>query len=103
MPGGDGTGPLGMGARTGRGMGFCNGYNNPGFTGRGFGRGFRRGFGRGLGLRRAQVYSQVVQPTKDEERKALEDDIKELDQEKKVLEQQIESIKKRIEEINQQK
>ena len=41
MPGGNGTGPMGMGPMTGRGAGFAApGYANP--TGRGFGRG--RGF-----------------------------------------------------------
>lgn len=51
MPRGDRTGPMGQGAMSGRGMGFCAGYPNPGFTrgGRmgGFGRGMGRGFGRG--------------------------------------------------------
>jgi len=45
MPRGDGTGPRGMGARTGRGLGPCNGYETPGFTngvlGRGLGLGAR--------------------------------------------------------------
>jgi len=51
MPGGDGTGPLGQGPMTGRGLGYCVGYAAPGFTwGRGYGRG--QGFGRGFGLRR---------------------------------------------------
>jgi len=59
MPGGDGTGPMGMGAMTGRAAGFCAGYGMPGYMnpipGRGFGMGFGRGFrgrvgGRGLGL-----------------------------------------------------
>ena len=76
MPGGDGTGPAGMGPMTGRAAGYCAGYGTPGFAnpvvgrgrfgygvgrgfgrgagfgrgvGRGFGRGFRRGFGRGFG------------------------------------------------------
>lgn len=31
MPRGDGTGPLGMGAVTGRGTGFCTGYKMPGY------------------------------------------------------------------------
>jgi hypothetical protein len=52
MPGRDRTGPLGAGPRTGRGLGYCSGYNRPGFTnpnpvfrgGLGFG---RRGMGRG--------------------------------------------------------
>lgn len=38
MPGGDKTGPMGMGPMTGRGMGCCAGYMAPA-TGRGFGRG----------------------------------------------------------------
>ena len=63
MPRGDRTGPDGMGAMTGRGLGFCAGYGSPGYTkgvprggggfgagrGRGFGRGLRGGFGRGFG------------------------------------------------------
>lgn len=49
MPGGDKTGPMGMGPMTGRGAGFCAGYNMPGYINRGFGGGFGRGFGRGMG------------------------------------------------------
>ena len=57
MPGGDGTGPAGMGPMTGRAAGFCAGYPVPGFMnpvgGRGYwgrGRGFwGRGGGRGGG------------------------------------------------------
>lgn len=46
MPWGDRTGPAGQGPRTGRGLGYCNGYNQPGYvTSPGFGRGY--GFGRG--------------------------------------------------------
>jgi hypothetical protein len=57
MPGGDRTGPRGAGPRTGRGMGYCNGNDWPGFTnqgpnfrswygfgGRGGGRGWRNRF-----------------------------------------------------------
>ena len=54
MPGGDGTGPGGMGPMTGRAAGYCAGYPVPGLMnpvgGRGFGFGRGRGFGRGLGL-----------------------------------------------------
>ncbi|MFX0100088.1 MAG: DUF5320 domain-containing protein [Candidatus Hodarchaeota archaeon] len=32
MPRGDGTGPAGQGPMTGRGLGFCAGYDTPGFT-----------------------------------------------------------------------
>ena len=52
MPGGDGTGPMGLGPMTGRAAGFCAGYDVPGYMnplpGRGFGRG-RGGWGRGGG------------------------------------------------------
>lgn len=50
MPAGNGTGPLGLGPMTGRGMGYCAGYGLPGYAnparprlglGRGRGRGFR--------------------------------------------------------------
>jgi len=56
MPSGDRTGPEGWGPRSGRGLGYCSGYDSPGFTrgygrgmGRGYGRGYGRGFGRGYG------------------------------------------------------
>jgi hypothetical protein len=54
MPGGDGTGPMGMGAMTGRRMGYCAGYAAPGSVNAwpaGFGRGAGIGFGRGRGNR----------------------------------------------------
>ncbi len=50
MPHGDGTGPLGQGARTGRGLGFCNGFDAPGFA-RGTGCHRGRGWGRHPGRR----------------------------------------------------
>lgn len=46
MPRGDGTGPMGMGSMTGRGMGYCAGYAAPGFVNSGFGMGRGRGFRR---------------------------------------------------------
>ncbi len=48
MPRGDGSGPSGMGQMTGRGAGFCAGYEAPGYMNPGLGRGFGgRGGGRG--------------------------------------------------------
>lgn len=53
MPGGDRTGPMGMGPMTGRAAGYCAGYPVPGFMnpvggrgfgGRGGGRGWRHGY-----------------------------------------------------------
>ena len=53
MPGGDGTGPAGMGPMTGRAAGYCAGYAVPGFMnpipGRGMGGGRGMGWGRGRG------------------------------------------------------
>jgi hypothetical protein len=47
MPAGDGTGPMGMGPMTGRGAGYCGGYDAPGWANVGPGRGFGAGWGRG--------------------------------------------------------
>jgi hypothetical protein len=47
MARGDKTGPMGQGPMTGRSLGYCAGYDSPGFT-RGFGGG--RGQGRGRGM-----------------------------------------------------
>ncbi|MBN1664285.1 MAG: DUF5320 domain-containing protein [Deltaproteobacteria bacterium] len=83
MPGGDRTGPAGMGPMTGRAAGFCAGYPTPGYTNpapgvwqgysrylpisrytqplaneawgtSGWGRGFRFGRGRGFGVARGR-------------------------------------------------
>ena len=47
MPMGNGTGPAGYGPRTGRGAGYCNGYDVPGSYNRGR---RRRPFGPGMGM-----------------------------------------------------
>lgn len=59
MPGGDRTGPMGMGPMTGRAGGYCAGYPVPGYMtpvpgrgGFGYGRGWGRAFGRGRGFGR---------------------------------------------------
>jgi len=50
MPGGDRTGPAGLGPMTGYGAGFCAGYPAPGFVNPAWGRGGGgRGWGRGGG------------------------------------------------------
>jgi len=56
MPGGDRTGPMGWGPRTGRAAGYCSGYPVPGYMnpygGRGGGAwGWAGGWGRGRGYR----------------------------------------------------
>jgi hypothetical protein len=49
MPGGDRTGPMGLGPMTGRAAGYCGGYGVPGYMNPIPGRGFGGGFGRGRG------------------------------------------------------
>ena len=50
MPGGDRTGPMGMGAMTGRAAGYCAGFGVPGYANLAPGSGFGMGFGRGRGF-----------------------------------------------------
>lgn len=50
MPGGDQTGPRGMGPMTGRRAGYCAGYGGPGFANPAYG-GYGRGWGQGWGSR----------------------------------------------------
>ena len=50
MPGGDRTGPMGMGAMSGRVSGYCAGFGMPGYANSAPGRGFGMGFGRGRGF-----------------------------------------------------
>ncbi len=55
MPRGDRTGPMGAGPRTGRGAGWCAGYEGPGYANPaprlGLGLGYRGGRGGGRGWR----------------------------------------------------
>lgn len=88
MPREDGTGPRGLGAGTGRGLGPC-GSGRRGL-GVGFARGLGRGFGRVFGFRRSYTYKE---PSKEEKIKALE-------QEKADVEEELKEIKKEIEEMN---
>ncbi|MCD6594177.1 hypothetical protein DRQ29_04605 [bacterium] len=69
MPWGNGTGPNGEGPRTGRGLGYCNGYDRPGYAtqgggGRWSGRGGMRygNGGFGGGWRRRNMYYATGQP-----------------------------------------
>ncbi len=52
MPYGDRSGPIGQGPMTGRALGYCTGYDSPGYV-KGAGRGMGRGMGRGFGYGRA--------------------------------------------------
>ena len=79
MPGGDGTGPQGLGLKTGWGLGPCR-------------RGLRRGFGyRRIGFR-AAGFDNEVQLSKEQEAKILE-------AEKAEIEAELENVKKRLTEM----
>ena len=111
MPGGDRRGPDGRGPMSGRGLGYCAGYNSPGFTkgmpmGRGLGHGYW-GHGRGYGWRNhsystpyyepvsyhRNVYSE---PNREDEKRYLEDMAK-------GLEEELKSIKERLQDLSKQK
>jgi hypothetical protein len=61
MPGGDRTGPAGMGPMTGRRAGFCAGSGVPGFAGAAWGWGFgrRRGYRAG-GWGRGRPFDPII-------------------------------------------
>jgi uncharacterized protein DUF5320 len=108
MPYGNGAGPNNFGPRTGRGMGYCSGYNAPGYAnqgggyGGGFGMGFRHGrgggfggFGRGQGfgmdMRGFGGYAAPINPVNEKEYL------------KSILaasENETKAIKERLEELN---
>ena len=122
MPGGDGTGPAGMGPMTGGAAGYCAGYGMPGylnpvggrrgFWGRGFGGRGRGGGGFGwrnrfyatglTGWQRAGMGWNPgwtgawagAAPTREQELEGLKD-------EASYFEQSLEEIKKRITELEQ--
>ena len=99
MPGGDRTGPMGMGPMTGRGTGYCAGYSTPGYTNSGPGRGFAgrgrgpgRGFGRGIGLRWTNLNFSGSSYSVQEESNLLKS-------EAAALQNQLNSINTRIKEL----
>ncbi|MDD4146648.1 MAG: DUF5320 domain-containing protein [Clostridia bacterium] len=92
MPGFDGTGPLGQGSRTGRGLGYCT-------PGVGFGRGFGRGLGRGLRRGYGAGYGYGV-PQRDliSERQYLEERALYLEDLKTDLDGELSEIKAMLQE-----
>jgi hypothetical protein len=60
MPGGDRTGPMGMGPMTGRGAGFCAGHGVPGYSNPGYGAGGAVFGGRGGRGRRNRFFATGI-------------------------------------------
>ncbi|MDI3544356.1 MAG: hypothetical protein PWQ28_637 [Candidatus Woesearchaeota archaeon] len=82
MPNMDGTGPMGEGPMTGRGLGRCSSRRYAGNGRIGFGRGFGRGLGWGFrGYRNAPL--------------DIETEKKELEAEKKLIEERLAELEKR--------
>ena len=86
MPRQNGTGPMGYGPGTGRGMGPCGG-------GMAWG---RRAGGRGFGWRRFWGYYPAPSVNKKEEAEIL-------NEEAQILEDELKAVKARLEEIKNQK
>lgn len=118
MPRGDRTGPEGLGQMTGRGAGFCAGYEVPGFMNAVSGSRVRGiGAGRGRG-RRNQFYATglygwqrgpmgspgfnpqyappVLQPTREQEVDALREQVK-------MMQESMNAAQERIEELETEK
>ncbi|MBP7331838.1 MAG: DUF5320 domain-containing protein [Firmicutes bacterium] len=92
MPRGDGTGPMGAGSMTGRGMGICAGADAVKYgAGRGMGPGqghaCRRGFGRGFGR------GFAVDQTSAKTQKEL------LEEQKTMLQERLGAIDKQLENL----
>jgi hypothetical protein len=123
MPRGDRTGPSGLGPMTGRGMGFCSGYDMPGYLnpGAGYGRGMAYGRGRGMGRGMAWgrgrgagwsappaygygspygsygYYGPPSYPNPDDERTFIEEELKDLKAHMQAMEKRLGELKEKKE------
>ena len=116
MPRGDRTGPAGMGSLTGRGLGYCAGFDSPGYMrtpglGRGLGLGWGPGWGRGRGRGRYwrgvgyryPYYDPIrVIPAPYSVQPALtkENRLEMLKQEKEYLETEMSDIKSSVDDLS---
>lgn len=109
MPSGDRTGPNGMGPATGRQMGYCSGYPQPGYmTGsggpwaRGFGRHSGRNSGRGFGRRGRgfwstpgfppPIYPGPAQPSREERIRELQQEAEMLRREQDLIQTELANL-----------
>ena len=110
MPGGDRTGPTGMGPMTGRAAGYCAGLPTPGFInapgGRGFGGGGRgrrnRFYATGLtGRQRAAAGMPAfgAAPLGDPAAVSKEQELNLLKQQAQIIEQQMKQLQERIQQL----
>jgi hypothetical protein len=107
MPAGDRTGPWGLGPRTGRGLGYCSGFQAPGYMFPGPGLGFGRGMGLGRGSwwprfggsRGYPYYPMTAFPFQP----GYEDEAAWLADQAKNLERQLLQVQKRLTELEKDK
>ncbi len=92
MPGMDGTGPVGAGPRTGRGLGWCGRPRGRGWWGYGGG----PGWGRGWGLRRWLGYPPAGPPWAEY---TPEQEAADLRAHARALEAELERIRERLSEL----
>jgi len=113
MAGGDRTGPMGQGPVTGRRLGFCAGFDSPGYMkgpvggmgrgfgcGMGFGRGMARGrgFGRGWGYNYpSQGYPWTPSLSREDEIRLLKEEADSLKRSQKEVEKRLADLEKRTE------
>lgn len=105
MPGGDRTGPAGLGSRTGRGMGYCSGFDAPGYFNAGFGRPFGAGRGGGQGrcIRFWPMVPGVAFGPRQTAAPSPEVEMADLEEVAESLEAHLKSIKARMEELRSEK
>ncbi len=92
MPGRDGSGPYGIGPRSGRGFGPCAGHPVQPFIGYGCGYGYGRGRGN-----RLMRYGYPVAPQDldaDEEKAFLQNQVKYLESQLETLKNQLKKFEK---------
>jgi hypothetical protein len=98
MPGGDRTGPTGVGPRTGRGMGYCSSNDQPGYAGAA--PGFRCGFGfRRAGMGRGWKHRFYATGVPGWAALTAEQETTELKAQAESLKEQLAVIQKRIEQL----
>jgi len=103
MPRGDRMGPMGEGPRTGRGLGYCAGYDSAGYT-RGFGNGYGNHFGQGYGYGRGRGFGRGFfgynQPTSAPAPVENQTGIEGLKEEAKSLSNRLKTILDSIEQLS---
>lgn len=105
MPRGDRTGPMGMGPKTGRGAGYCNGFASPGFAGSaGFGPGYGRGrgFGRMFCANGAPGWGRGGYPAYGTGGAAPQDEKAFLSGQAEFLEDRLQQVKKRLSDLEEE-